>query len=194
MAFDWTEILDYVRFTSLASRWYKIDSSLINWSLIPQHPACQTIDVAKYINLRNNTPMYLKLVFKKVSNLTMTLLIEDKRKALLKRSLRSNIMDYDGPRIEIDLMDPMSLNYYLTISQTIDIETDTGKACKNYPSPDFTSYSDCDEEFVYDQMKNTYKLMPFWGAKKIDEVTKFEYRIILFDLKKLCLIFSMKVL
>ena len=91
-------------------------------------------------------------------------------------------MDYDGPRIEIDLMKPMSLDYYLTISQTIDIETNTGKACKNYPSPDFTSYRDCDEEFVYDQMKNTYKLMPFWAAKKIDEVTKFKYRIIVFYL------------
>ena len=57
VAFDWTEILDYVQFRSLANRWYKINSSFINWSLIPQHPACQTIDITKYLDLKNNTPL-----------------------------------------------------------------------------------------------------------------------------------------
>ena len=58
-------------------------------------------------------------------------------------------MDYDGARIEIDLMKSVSLDYYLTISQKIDIETHKGKACANYPTKDFTSYRDCDEKFVY---------------------------------------------
>ena len=172
VAFDWTEILDYVRFRSIEHNWFKIKSSLINWSLIPQCPTCQTLDVTKYLDLKNNTPLYLKFAFKKVPNVSMTLLIEDKRKALSKRSLRSNIMDYEGAQIQLNLMKPMSLDYYLTISQMIDIETHSGKACKNYPSQDFKSYSDCDEEFVYDQMKHEYNLMPFWAAKKFDEVTK----------------------
>ena len=77
--------------------------------------------------------------------------------------------------LPLDMMNPTSLDYYLTISQMIDIETHSGKACRNYPTPDFTRYSDCDEKFVFDQMTNSYNLMPFWAAKKADEITKMKY-------------------
>ncbi len=62
----------------------------------------------------------------------------------------------------------------LTISQTVDVETHKGKACTNYPTQDFTSYRECDEKFVYDLMKNTYNLMPFWAAKNFEEITKLK--------------------
>ena len=106
--------------------------------------------------------------------MSIILRVEDKRKALSKRSLESDIIDYDGARIEFDLMKSVSLDYYLTISQKIDIESHISKKCSNYPTQDFTSYRDCDEKFVYDQMKHTYNLMPFWAAKKVDEITKFK--------------------
>ena len=83
-------------------------------------------------------------------------------------------MDYEGIRIEMDLMKSMTQNHYLQISQRVDIETDKGKACKNYPTQDFKSYRECDEKFVHDQMKHTYNLMPFWAANKAEEITKFK--------------------
>ena len=83
-------------------------------------------------------------------------------------------MDYEGEHIEIDMGKTGCIDYYLTLSQTIAIENDKGKACTNYPTQDFTSYRDCDEQFVYDEMKHTYNLMPFWAAKKIDEITELK--------------------
>ena len=146
----------------------------IQWSLIPQFPVCQTIDITQYKNLTSkDTPQYVYLNFNKVEDLRMTVTIEDRLKMLTKRTLKSNTIDFEGPRIEIDdLMSPQYLDFYLTVSQTVSLETDEGMQCQNYPTKDFKSYHDCDEHFVYNEMKNRYNIMPFWAAKKLDEITK----------------------
>ena len=146
----------------------------IKWSLIPQFPVCQTIDITQYLNLTSkDTPQYVYLNFSKVENLRMTVTIEDRLKMLSKRTLKSNTIDFEGPRIQIDnLMSPQFLDFYLTVSQTISLETDVGMNCQNYPTENFESYSDCDKHFVYNEMKNRYNVMPFWAAKKLDEITK----------------------
>ena len=176
VAFDWEQIIEYIGFASLEFNWHRFNSSLITWSLIPQYPACQTMDITSYLDLKNNTPLYLFFRFKKATDLSLTLHIEDKSKALSRRNLRSNKNDYKGDRVKIDLMKSISMSqdYYFTISQTIDIESNKGKACTYYPTQDFTSYRDCDEKFVYDLMKKTYNLMPFWAANSIEETTTFK--------------------
>ena len=68
------------------------------------------------------------------------------------------------------------------------LEMDPGVSCKNYPTEKFSSYQDCDESFVYNLMKNKYKIMPFWAARKLDEVTETGYDMLLFH-KKYCSIF-----
>ena len=65
--------------------------------------------------------------------------------------------------------------YALTISQKIDLETDKGKNCKNYPNKNFSSYRECDENYVYNEVVKNYNMMPFWAAKKIDEITHTAY-------------------
>ena len=102
----------------------------------------------------------------------MSVTIEDRLKMLKKRTLRSNAIHYEGPRMVIeDLMSPQLLDFYLTITQTISLEKDEGMDCQNYPSQHFESFCDCDEQFVYNEMKNRYKVMPFWAAMHLDEIT-----------------------
>ena len=67
--------------------------------------------------------------------------------------------------------------YALTISQTIDLETDKGKNCKNYPNKNFSSFSECDVNFVYNEVVLKFNIMPFWAAKNIDEITNKTYKI-----------------
>ena len=65
--------------------------------------------------------------------------------------------------------------FYLSISQMRNLEMDPGVSCKNYPTNTFSSYQDCDESYVYNLMKNKYKIMPFWAARKLEEVTESGY-------------------
>ena len=78
---------------------------------------------------------------------------------------------YESPLIELnDILPPRIQKYFLTMSQTIELES-SGE-CKNYPTSGYLNYRECDEDFVYNEMKNKYKFMPFWAAKTLSEVTK----------------------
>ena len=102
----------------------------------------------------------------------ITLEIQDVRKSLLRRKILSNSLDYEGPPIELtDLYSTKVASFALFLSQTISIEAGTGKNCRNYPNEIFLSFRECDENFVYDKIVQNYSIMPFWAAKKIDEIT-----------------------
>lgn len=147
----------------------------MDWSPIPQLTACQSVDISNYFNLTETVHPFIVFQFKKQQNLGLTVEIKDKRKALFRRTLKSNSFDYEGARIELkDLSSPEIVFYHITVSQTIDLETDKGKQCKDYPDQNFSSYRECDEDFVYNEVKK-YKIMPFWAAKNPDEITKIAY-------------------
>ena len=78
---------------------------------------------------------------------------------------------YTGPRIENEnLMNPRIGRYVFSLSQTIH-SPETIK-CVHYPTIDYKNYKECDEAFVYNQMKYYFKLMPFWATSNFTEVTK----------------------
>lgn len=115
-------------------------------------------------------------MFKQTQNLGITLEIGDKRTSVVKRKLRAKSFDYEGTAIELeDLWSSMIKSYALTLSQTINLEADEGKHCRNYPNEHFSSYRECDENFVYNEVINNYNIMPFWAAKSIDEITELMY-------------------
>lgn len=161
----------------------------VEWSLISTgFPACQSIDITKYSAFRNLNSLFVVIYFNKLNNLGVSLTIEDREKSLKKRSLRSQTQEYDGSRIDIDdLSSGLYKRLFLKLEQNIHMESDLGINCKNYPTNDYTSFGACDESYVYNTMRNKHKVMPFWAAKNIEEVSNNRYVIILrltYDLKK----------
>lgn len=175
VSFDWAKILRTVAIYQ--DIYYEISGKNISWSDLPaDYPACQVIDLADHIHFNNGTPYFIVFRFRNIENLRITLRVEDRRKVLMKRALRSQSNDYDGQALEIDdLAIPMVKRFTLTLSQIINLDSDPGSTCSHYPNKDFSSYKECDEDFVYNEMKKKYKLMPFWAAKSLDEVTNFTY-------------------
>ena len=171
VSFDWSKILRSILIYQ--ENFTELPGKNITWSVVPaDYPACQVIDLANYVEFKNVTPYFITFAFFKVENLRITLRIEDKGKSLMKRALRSQSNDYDGQPLEIDdLSTPMVKRFLITISQKINLDTDPGITCTHYPNKDYSSYRECDENFVYNEMKNNYKMMPFWAAKSLDEVT-----------------------
>ena len=145
----------------------------INWSLVPSgYPPCQVVDLTKRFNFKKQTPMFLIFKFFLHKNLGISLQIEDQRSSLIKRGLRTQRHDYVGPALAIGQLSTGAYQrYHLKISQTINLEMDSGIRCRNYPNKEFQSYRNCDENFVYKKMKNKYKAMPFWAATTLEEVT-----------------------
>ena len=139
---------------------------------LPQYPACITLDLEDYFDF---IPTYVAFNFDSIQNLAITIEVVDSLKSLVKRSLTSDPFDYEGEKLRIDLTTAQSKFYALTLSQKIYLEADVGKNCKNYPNKEFASYRECDENFVYNEVKQHYKMMPFWAAKSIEEITDIKY-------------------
>ena len=150
----------------------------ITWSVIPQFPACQTMDLSRFFNLSRMAPSNVFFYFKKNLNLGIALEVGDKRKTLARRRLIQNSFEYEGAKIGLEsLYSSQTRTYAVTVSQIIDLETDKGKNCKDYPNKNFSSYQECDENFVYNEVEKNYNMMPFWAAKNIDAITHIAYYI-----------------
>ena len=144
----------------------------MSWSVIPQFPTCQTVDISRYLNLSRKASSHIFFFFKKNLNLKISVEIGDKRKSLARRKLIQNSFEYEGAQVELSSLSVSMIKMYaLTISQTIDLETDKGKNCQKYPNENFSSYRECDENFVYNEVMEKYNMMPFWAAKNTDEIT-----------------------
>ena len=144
----------------------------MSWSLTPQFPACQIVDLSHYFDLKKFVPISVLFKLKNPQNLGISIEIEDRKKSLSRRKLLQNIFDYEGSPIDLKDLSLSKIVYYaLTLTQTIHLENDEGKHCRDYPYLNFSSYKECDENFVYNKMSKDYNIMPFWAAKKIDDIS-----------------------
>ena len=174
ISMNWNSIVKEVGILSTEGKKLTIKGEHIMWPNYFSFPTCQLIHLESLFDLKLHTPLYIWVQFHKHSR-TVAFNILDKNKALRKRDLRSQILDYDGSEIQIDdLMSPVYTKIFLDFSHTINLEGDSGINCVNYPNVAFFNYTECDEDFVYRTMKNTFNLMPFWAAKNVEEVTKLK--------------------
>ena len=117
----------------------------------------------------------VEFYFNDIPNLAVSIKVEDIKKSLPKRPLSSNNNDYNGVPLKIEnLTSNKFYEFSLTLSETLNLEVDSVKNCKNYPTEKFPSYIECDMEFVYNEMKNRYRIMPFWAAQNLEEVTNYK--------------------
>ena len=171
VSIDWSNILSKI-YIQITSGEYIFPVENMSWAVIPQFPACQTVDLNRYLNLSRIAPSTIFFLFKKIQNLGISVEIGDKRKSLKRRKLIQNSFEYEGAKIELEALHYTKMRTYaLTISQRIDLETDKGKNCKDYPNENFSSYSKCDENFVYNEVVEKFNMMPFWAAKNIHEIS-----------------------
>ena len=60
--------------------------------------------------------------------------------------------------------------FAVRIEETIFVEEDDSKNCREYPNSDFASYSDCDDHFTR-SICSKAGLVPIWIADQLDNVT-----------------------
>ena len=96
-------------------------------------------------------PYLIEIRVAKIEYLGFSLMLEDRETVLKKRRLKSKFMDFDRAPIELDdLNSTQFIHLYLKFKQTLEIED-----CGIYPNENFLDYNECDEEYVYREMKNT---------------------------------------
>ena len=117
-----------------------------------------------------NTPKQIFISLNQIKNLGVELSILDKNIAS-RRSLKSDLLVYSGPTpAHSNLNHAAVKSYILKIIQTKNAAEDESNDCQDYPNEKYQTFSDCDAEFVHDQMLGE-GVMPFWATDNLDEVT-----------------------
>ena len=170
--FKWTDILySVVLFRDSKTDFLRISAADVKWSPVDDFRACQTIDISDYTNVSNHVDR-LYFYFKKIKNYEVSVFIEEKVRHT-RRPLVSSKEVYSGPYLVIkDLYKPSNLKTVHKLSQQIDSELDKGKNCKNYPYKHYRNYRQCDEEYVFNQLHEKFKITPFWATYNMSSVTK----------------------
>ena len=172
VSFDWGSIVRSIEIYTSEDKKLPVNGTDIKWSLIPLYPACQRIDLNDYFDFSRHSPTFMSIYFNKISNLSVMIKVEDRRKSLVKRPLLSSTIDYEGSLLLIEnLTSGAYTNVFFTFFENINLELGKGKGCRNYPTEKFLNYMECDMDFVYNEMKDKYKIMPFWAAKTLNEIT-----------------------
>ena len=99
----------------------------------------------------------------------------EERNRVLKRTLKSNLLAYMGPKLKID--NPIVgklVSAMMSVTQIISTEKDKEAKCTNYPNETFGSYSECDEIFLYKKLKKI-GIIPFWATNNLSIVTKSRF-------------------
>ena len=99
------------------------------------------------------------------------------RNKILKRTLLSNLLSYEGPSLGID----NALKEYgkqthmiIEMDQKIKTERDKQAKCKNYPFGKFLNFNDCDQTFVDEHFKTNFNMTPFWAVDDLHTVTQLK--------------------
>ena len=169
ISFDWKKILKKVKVLTIDYVNRYVNGTDIKWSLIPKFRACQTFEFKDYFPHQKILQIFF--YFNPIENLAVDLHLEDKN-FVLHRTLKSALLAYSGPKITFkSLTESKDIQIMLNVIQTIDSELDIKQNCSNYPNTNFKSYKDCDRKSIYDKMKNSFGIIPFWATDDLSRVT-----------------------
>lgn len=147
-------------------------SKNVKWSIIPQFPACQILDILEYFSFdKDEQLLQIFILLNKVENLGINIFFEEKNR-VLARFLKTSMLSYDGPSFNFNnLLLPQKKRGIVSFHQSTYSEEDANVHCRNYPFNGSTSFGECDKNYFHNEFQNYYKLMPFWVATNISEVT-----------------------
>ena len=66
---NWSSIITTVGVSSTDYGWHEVNGDDINWSLVPQYPTCQSINLWDYFRLYDYTPQEVNFYLGEVENL-----------------------------------------------------------------------------------------------------------------------------
>ena len=171
----WSKELPVFNTTNLYRSTHGLKLNMINWL-----DDCHTINLAdiedtgddheglKMVIIPFNHTMLMKNIVE--NNITLELRLLDKN-LLVNRKIEKLSFFYNGDAMV--MKDSLS-KYIVKIKKNVFVEEDPRKTCCNYPNAEFSSYAECDDQYMrerIDQAAPGLNLTPPWLTKDLDRVT-----------------------
>ena len=157
-------------------KWFPVPSGGIRL-LRPNYPNnCLTLDISEFEELKGKLIYTIMFHFGRSTFATEVDIFLEDREVALSRNYKFTKMDFIGPRITsgqthifTDLQDcsgslerQLAKTYMVSFDQEIHTAKDKDRNCIDYPTKEFESFDDCDQQFLEELLKKE-KLSPVWA-------------------------------
>ena len=138
-----------------------LDASRVNY---PHN--CRSLALSKVPELKSKAIQELYLVVFNLGNNSVE--VQLKGSSLdCKRNIKDHHSYSTGDTIKLD-EDGVSMAYIVDIGQRVFVEEDPTNTCREYPNADFSTYAQCDDQFMRRLLPN---ITPIWLADDLQHVT-----------------------
>ena len=134
---------------------------------------CYTLDLATTREVREMGVKQVFIYFPIMVNSSVELLLQGSTLAC-NRDIKSHKFHSSGANIQLeDLGAPVDKAYVVEVRENVYVEEDASKNCRNYPTPEFASYRECDDQFMKDFIStfDPPDLIPIWLTDDLRNVT-----------------------
>ena len=114
----------------------------------------------------------IALTFKDMTQNSSVSLKLQQRGLILHRDYQQFRFASSGDNLE--LMPDKVSKFVVKIKKTVFVEKDPSQTCRNYPTSEFESYTDCDDKYVKKKIEEIApgtNLTPVWMTENLDTVT-----------------------
>ena len=131
---------------------------------------CITLDPNDYFSMVPGGELFITVNrTPKTDNLGLSVYIED-WELTVSRTLKSASAAYSGAKVSLaNLGETWIKKFLLSLHQSQAVERSSG--CVNYPTHQFSSYSQCDAAFL-SEVCQALNMTPFWATADLSEVTR----------------------
>ena len=170
---SWSKELPVLNTTNLYRSTHGLKLNMINWL-----DDCHTLNLAdvedtgegqdglKVVNIPFNHTMLRKDIVE--NNITLELRLLDKN-LLVNRKVEKLSFYSNGNTM---VMKNSLSKYIVKIKKNVFVEEDPRKSCRNYPNEEFSSFAECDDQYMKNRVGQVApNLTPPWLTKDLDTVT-----------------------
>ena len=138
-----------------------LDASRVNY---PHN--CRSLALSEVPELKSKAIRELYVVIWNLGNYSVEVQLKDSSLDC-KRNIRDHHSYSIGDTIKLE-QDGVSTAYIVDISQRVFVEEDPTNTCRDYPNADFSTYAQCDDQFMRKLLPN---ITPIWLAEDLAHVT-----------------------
>jgi hypothetical protein len=155
------EIIRRIDIQLVNLEWIRINVSDATLKRVNFPDNCYTLDITENPDVKENGIWKMRLYFAKKLNSSVLITVAGDSLAC-DRIIGVHGFYSTGDTIEKH-NDGMITEYLLEMKKNVFIEEDLTKECRNYPSSDYASYRDCDDQYMKDYVAARQPgLVPIW--------------------------------
>ena len=172
ISFTWKEIVKGIRIYTKSKEQIFLSLDTLKWNKRPTYPSCILIDVAHESEVKKKGIRQIFFDFYSIKGIGVEITIED-RNLVCSRTLKNNLLSFTGPTMDDrNLKNSMLRQLMFQFSQNKFVEDDKSRKCEVYPNKEYSTYNECDAEFMQKTIAENFPFLPVWATDDIDNVTK----------------------